>query len=36
VVTYPKIGHSLKPVLDQALDETAAFLHELAGEVTAR
>jgi predicted alpha/beta-hydrolase family hydrolase len=24
--TYPKLGHGLKPVLDDALDRTAAFL----------
>ena len=26
LVTYPKLGHTLKPVLDDALDRTAAFL----------
>jgi predicted alpha/beta-hydrolase family hydrolase len=29
LVTYPKVGHSLKPVLDDALDEAAAFVREL-------
>jgi hypothetical protein len=29
LVTYPGLGHTLKPVLDDALDRTAAFLHEL-------
>jgi predicted alpha/beta-hydrolase family hydrolase len=29
LVTYPRLGHSLKPVLDEALDETAAFVREL-------
>lgn len=28
--TYPKLGHGLKPVLDDALDRTAAFLEDLA------
>jgi predicted alpha/beta-hydrolase family hydrolase len=28
--TYPKLGHGLKPVLDDALDRTAAFLLQLA------
>ncbi|MBA2717942.1 MAG: dienelactone hydrolase family protein [Chloroflexi bacterium] len=26
LVTYPRLGHSLKPVLEDALDRTAAFL----------
>jgi predicted alpha/beta-hydrolase family hydrolase len=26
LVTYPKLGHTLKPVLDDALDRTARFL----------
>ena len=26
LVTYPKLGHGLKPVLDDALDRVAAFL----------
>ena len=29
LVTYPRLGHSLKPVLDDALDRVAAFLAEL-------
>ena len=28
--TYPKLGHGLKPVLEDALDRTAAFLRALA------
>ena len=31
LVTYPKTGHSLKKVLDDALDEAAAFLRQVAG-----
>lgn len=31
LVTYPKIGHSLKAVLDDALDEAAAFVMALRG-----
>ena len=30
LVTYPKLGHSLKAVLDDALDQAAAFVSELA------
>lgn len=26
LVTYPKVGHGLRPVLDTALDEVAAFI----------
>ena len=26
LVTYPKLGHGLKPVLDDVLDRTAAFI----------
>lgn len=26
LVTYPRVGHGLAPVLDEALDEVAAFL----------
>jgi predicted alpha/beta-hydrolase family hydrolase len=26
LVTYPRVGHGLKPVLDEALDATAAFV----------
>ena len=29
LVTYPRLGHSLKPVLDDALDRVAVFLAEL-------
>jgi predicted alpha/beta-hydrolase family hydrolase len=29
LVTYPGLGHTLKPVLDDALDRTARFLAEL-------
>ena len=29
LVTYPKLGHTLKPVLDDALDRVAAFLREI-------
>ena len=29
LVTYPKVGHSLKAVLDDALDQAAAFVKEL-------
>ena len=31
LVTYPRLGHTLKPVLDDALDRTAAFLLAAAG-----
>jgi hypothetical protein len=31
LVTFPRLGHTLKPVLDEALDLTAAFLREVAG-----
>jgi len=30
LVTYPRLGHTLKPVLEDALDRTAAFLLEQA------
>lgn len=30
LVTYPGIGHSLKPVLDEVLDQAAAFVRDLA------
>jgi hypothetical protein len=30
IVTYPRLGHTLRPVLDDALDRTAAFLGRLA------
>ena len=29
LVTYPRLGHTLKPVLDDALDRTAAFIEAL-------
>ena len=29
LVTYPRLGHSLRPVLDDALDRIAAFLAQL-------
>ena len=31
LVTYPKLGHTLKPVLDDALDRAARFLLDVAG-----
>lgn len=31
LVTWPKLGHTLKPVLGEALDLAAAFLHDVAG-----
>ena len=31
LITYPRLGHTLKPVLDDALDRTAAFLRAAAG-----
>jgi pimeloyl-ACP methyl ester carboxylesterase len=31
LVTYPGLGHTLKPVLDDALDRAAAFLQGLPG-----
>lgn len=31
LVTYPKLGHTLKPVLDDALDRVAAFLRGVPG-----
>lgn len=35
LVTYPRVGHSLKPVLDAALDAAAAFVRELGGQGSA-
>jgi len=32
LVTFPKLGHTLKPVFGEALDLAAAFLREVAGE----
>ncbi|MBF8290114.1 MAG: hypothetical protein HW391_1082 [Chloroflexi bacterium] len=29
LVTYPRLGHTLRPVLDDALDRVAAFLREV-------
>jgi uncharacterized protein len=31
LVTYPRLGHTLKPVLDDVLDRVAAFLKGLPG-----
>jgi predicted alpha/beta-hydrolase family hydrolase len=31
LVTYPRLGHTLRPVLDDALDRTARFLAAIAG-----
>lgn len=31
LVTYPRLGHTLRPVLDDALDGVAAFLREVGG-----
>jgi predicted alpha/beta-hydrolase family hydrolase len=31
LVTYPRLGHTLKPVLDDALDRVAAFLRDVPG-----
>jgi predicted alpha/beta-hydrolase family hydrolase len=31
LVTYPKLGHTLKPVMADVLDRTAAFLREVVG-----
>jgi len=31
LVTFPRLGHTLKPVFDEALDLAAAFLREVAG-----
>jgi predicted alpha/beta-hydrolase family hydrolase len=30
LVTYPRLGHTLRPVLDDVLDRTAAFLQRVA------
>jgi predicted alpha/beta-hydrolase family hydrolase len=32
LITWPRLGHGLKPVLDEALDRLAAFVRELGGE----
>jgi predicted alpha/beta-hydrolase family hydrolase len=34
LVTFPRVGHSMKPVLDDALDRVAAFLEVLAKRPT--
>ncbi len=31
LVTYPRLGHTLRPVFDDALDRTAAFLASIDG-----
>ena len=31
LVTYPRLGHGLRPVLDDVLDRVAAFLGEIGG-----
>lgn len=31
LVTYPKVGHGLRPVLDDAIDRVAAFLLAVSG-----
>jgi predicted alpha/beta-hydrolase family hydrolase len=31
LLTYPRLGHTLKPVLDDALDRVAAFLATIGG-----
>jgi len=31
LVTYPRLGHGLKPVLDDVLDRVAAFLSSIEG-----
>ncbi len=31
LVTYPRLGHTLRPVLEDVLDRVAAFLRELDG-----
>jgi hypothetical protein len=31
LVTYPRLGHTLKPVLDDVLDRVARFVEGLAG-----
>lgn len=31
LVTYPRLGHTLRPVLDDVLDRVAVFLREVAG-----
>ena len=36
LVTYPRLGHTLKPVLEDVLDRVAAFLRERAPEGAGR
>lgn len=36
LVTYPRVGHGLRPVLDDALDRAAAFLHGVAEAANGR
>ena len=36
LVTYPRLGHTLKPVLPDVLDRTAAFLRAIAADVGQR
>src|SRR5207245_10427764 len=36
LVTYPRVGHGVLPVLDDALDRVAAFLHSVAPQAAAR
>ena len=31
-MTYPRLGHGLKPVLEDVLDRVAAFLGEVAAD----
>jgi hypothetical protein len=32
LITYPRLGHTLKPVLDDALDHVASFLNTIGAE----
>jgi predicted alpha/beta-hydrolase family hydrolase len=34
LVTYPKLGHTLKPVLEDVLDRVARFLTEVAARTS--
>jgi predicted alpha/beta-hydrolase family hydrolase len=36
LVTYPRLGHTLKPVLDDVLDRVTAFLTTIASEGSGR
>lgn len=31
LITYPRLGHTLRPVLEDVLDRAAAFVREIAG-----